>query len=108
MNWAAILIPIISGVIGGNVAGSSFKKFSLGATGNSFVGLLGGAAGAIVLGMLGGDGADSIPLTSQAGTLNMSALIAAIASGGIGGGVLMSVVGVLKQKVLKKRKTGSS
>lgn len=108
MNWAAILIPIISGVIGGNVAGSSLKKFSLGPTGNSFVGLLGGAAGAIILGMIGGAGVDSIPLTSQAGTINMSALVAAIGSGGIGGGVLMSVVGVLREKVLKKRKTGSS
>ncbi|WP_374075471.1 hypothetical protein [Bdellovibrio bacteriovorus] len=101
MEIVAILIPIISGIIGGNVAGSALKKFSLGPVGNSIVGLLGGAGGGALLGMFGG-GADPTPLTTSAGSVDIGALVAGIAGGGVGGGVLMSIVGLIKDKMAKR------
>ena len=36
-----LIIQLVSGAVGGNVAGSLMKKFSLGTLGNSLVGILG-------------------------------------------------------------------
>ena len=98
MDIVAMLIPIVSGVIGGNVAGSALKKYSLGPIGNSLAGLLGGAGGGALLGMMG---ADPTPLTTQAGGLDVGALISGIAGGGVGGGIFMSIIGVIKDKFVK-------
>lgn len=105
MEFLNILIPILSGIIGGNVAGGILKKFSLGPVGNSIVGLLGGAAGAQILGMLGaGPAPGAAPDVVNAGGVDIGSLVASIAGGGVGGGALMSIVGVIKDKFLNKNK----
>ena len=100
MEWLNVLIPIISGVVGANVAGSAMKKFDLGTVGNSIVGLLGGAAGALITSMLGGGdpGASGFPAATQAGGVDMGSIVASIVGGGAGGGVLMSLVGAIRNK----------
>ena len=40
-----IIISLVSGGVGGNIAGAILKNFSLGALGNTIVGLLGGGIG---------------------------------------------------------------
>jgi uncharacterized membrane protein YeaQ/YmgE (transglycosylase-associated protein family) len=40
-----LLIGLISGGVGGNIAGAILKKYSLGPLGNTIVGLLGGGIG---------------------------------------------------------------
>ena len=78
-----LIASLISGGVGGNLAGMLMKKFSLGTLWNTVVGVLGGAGGMQLLelvGMLGGEGG----------------LIANIAGSAVGGGVLMTIVSMVK------------
>ena len=50
-----IIIGLLSGAIGGNLAGALLKKFSMGTLWNSVVGILGGGIGAQLLNMAGLD-----------------------------------------------------
>ena len=49
MNWMPILIQLISGGVGGNIAGALLKKFNLGPIGNTIAGILGGVGGGQLL-----------------------------------------------------------
>ena len=63
--------------------------------GNSIAGVIGGGVGAQIIGGLvgGGTGTD----LAGAGGLDIGAIVGQIASGGVGGGVLMVIVGLIKQ-----------
>jgi uncharacterized membrane protein YeaQ/YmgE (transglycosylase-associated protein family) len=52
MNLVALIIQLISGAVGGNVAGSVLKQYDLGALGNSVAGIVGGGIGGQLLTML--------------------------------------------------------
>ena len=54
-NLLPLIVQLVSGAIGGNVAGSLMKKFSMGTLWNSIIGILGGGLGGQILGMLGLD-----------------------------------------------------
>jgi len=71
------------------------NQYSLGTVGNSIAGLIGGGVGAQIIGALagGGTGAD----IAGAGGLDIGSIIGQIASGGVGGGVLMVIIGLIKQ-----------
>ena len=69
MNLVSLIIQIISGAVGGNVAGGLLKQYDLGVLGNSIAGILGGGIGGQLLAML------------------------------IGGGVLMAIIGIIRQAV---------
>ena len=57
MSIVGLIVQLVSGAVGGNVAGAALKKFGLGTVGNSIVGILGGGLGGQILGMLGVGGA---------------------------------------------------
>lgn len=80
------LISLLSGAVGGNLAGALLKKFSLGTLWNSVVGILGGGLGAQLLGML---------------NVDVSGIIGNIAASGVGGAVLLVIVGVIKSAMAK-------
>jgi len=88
-----LIIQLVSGAVGGNVAGSLMKKFSLGTLGNSLVGILGGGLGGQLLGMLG--------VATASGGMDIGSIVGSLASGGVGGGALMVIIGVIKN-LLKK------
>ena len=95
--WGGIvglIIQLISGVAGANVVGLAMKQYDLGIVGNSIAGVIGGGIGAQIIGVLldGGEGAVVGPSGYAIGTL-----IAQVASGGVGGGALLVVVGLMKQ-----------
>ena len=97
--WGGIIgliIQLISGAVGGNIAGAAMKQYNLGTIGNSIAGLIGGGVGAQIIGALvgGGTGAD---LAGAGGGLDIGSIIGQIASGGVGGGILMVIVGLIKQ-----------
>lgn len=96
MNVVGLLIQLVSGAVGGNVAGALLKKFSLGPVGNSIVGILGGGLGGQILGMLGMGGAGQ-----GGGALDLGSILSSIAGGGVGGGVLMAIIGVIRKMVSK-------
>ena len=96
--WGGIvglIIQLISGAVGGNIAGSALKQYNLGTMGNSIAGIIGGGVGAQIIGALlgtGGTGAEA-----AAGSLDIGSIIGQIVSGGAGGGILMVIVGLIKQ-----------
>jgi len=93
----ALIIQLVSGAVGGNLAGGLMKKASLGTALNSVVGILGGGIGGQVLGMLGLGGAAA----AGAGSLDIATIISQVAGGGIGGGILLAIVGLVKSAMAK-------
>jgi uncharacterized membrane protein YeaQ/YmgE (transglycosylase-associated protein family) len=90
-----LIIQLISGAVGGNVAGSLMKNASLGPVLNSIVGVLGGGLGGQLLSMLGVGGAEA------AGSMDIASIITQVAGGGVGGGVLLAIVGLIKKAMAK-------
>ncbi|MFK7885956.1 MAG: hypothetical protein AB8G16_03745 [Gammaproteobacteria bacterium] len=87
-----LIISLLSGAAGGNIAGSAMKNFNLGTLWNSVVGILGGGIGGQLLSMIGVD---------AGGGMDIGGIIGSVASGGVGGGVLMAVVGMVKKMMAK-------
>jgi uncharacterized membrane protein YeaQ/YmgE (transglycosylase-associated protein family) len=94
MNILALIIQLVSGAVGGNVAGKLIKSIDLGTLGNSLAGILGGGLGGTLLGLLGLGAAPS-------GQLDLASVLGSVASGGVGGGVLMAIVGFIKNRMAK-------
>lgn len=90
-----LIISLLSGAVGGNVAGGALKNYNLGTIWNSVVGILGGGVGGQILsalGLLGGTGGS---------TLDIGSIVSNVAASGIGGGVLLVIVGLIKKMVAK-------
>jgi len=87
VDLTGLAVQLISGAVGGNVAGGLFKNISLGTLGNSIAGIGGGGLGGQILSMLGVGDAEA------AGSLDLSSILTSVA----GGGVLLAVVGVVKK-----------
>jgi len=94
------IIGLLSGAIGGNVAGSLMKKFSLGTLWNSVVGILGGGIGSKLLGILG-IGAAAATDTVGGGMPDIGTILGMAGSGVAGGGVLMAIIGMIKSAMNK-------
>jgi len=92
-NALAVIIQLVSGAAGGNIAGSLMKNQSLGTVGNSIAGIIGGGLGGQLLGMLG--------MSTGSGGLDIGSIIGSIAGGGVGGGVLMIIIGFIKKALGK-------
>jgi uncharacterized membrane protein YeaQ/YmgE (transglycosylase-associated protein family) len=77
-----MILTLISGGVGGNLAAAILKRFSLGPLGNTIVGLIGGG--------LGGQ------LVSAMAGAEPAGILGSIAGSTVGGGVLMAIVGLIK------------
>ena len=88
-----LIIQLVAGGVGGNVAGSMLKQYDLGTVGNTIAGVVGGGVGAQIIGQFLAGGAD----VTGGESLDIGSIIGQIASGGVGGGVLMVIVGLIKQ-----------
>ncbi len=84
MSWVTSLL---SGAVGGNVAGALLKNQSLGTMWNSVVGVLGGGLGGQLLGAIG--------LAPGGG------IVGNVASSAVGGAVVMAIVGFVKKAMAK-------
>ncbi|EIK73255.1 hypothetical protein PseBG33_3953 [Pseudomonas synxantha BG33R] len=88
----SLLVQIISGAVGGNIAGMT--KQSLGTGLNTFLGGVGGLVlGQIVAALTG---------TTSGEALDVAAVGSNIVGGGVGGLVLTWAVGFIKQKLAAK------
>jgi uncharacterized membrane protein YeaQ/YmgE (transglycosylase-associated protein family) len=87
-----IIINLVSGAVGGNVAGSVLKEQSLGTVGNSIAGILGGGIGGQILSMVLGAG------SAKTG-LDLGSIISSVASGGVGGVLGLFIIGFIKSKL---------
>jgi len=89
MNLVSLIISLVSGAIGGNVAGAAMKDKSLGTLGNSIAGIVGGGLGGAIL--------QAIGLWAQSGgSLDPGAIIGNIAGGGVGGAILLIIVSLIR------------
>lgn len=91
-----LIISLISGAAGGNIVGKVLKNLDLGTMGNSIAGILGGGIGSQIIAAMGGGGA-----AAAAGGMDVGSIISSLASGGVGGGVLMAIVGMIKSAMAK-------
>jgi len=94
-EYLPLIIQLVSGAIGGNLAASMKKDLSLGTIWNSIAGIVGGGLGAQLLGLLG-------VAVSGEGSLDIGNIIGSIAGGGVGGGILMAIIGMIKNAMTKK------
>ncbi len=88
----SLLVQIISGAIGGNVAGVT--KYSLGTGLNTVIGGVGG----LVLGQI----ISALTASSGGEALDVAVVGSNIIGGGIGGLVLTLIVGFIKNKLAAK------
>jgi uncharacterized membrane protein YeaQ/YmgE (transglycosylase-associated protein family) len=89
-----IIIQLISGAVGGNVIGTVMKNLNLGTLGNSIAGIVGGGLGGQLLGMAG-------MAPDAAAGMDISSILTSVAGGGVGGGVVMAIVGIVKKMMAK-------
>lgn len=91
MNVSSLVIQMIAGTIGGNVAGSAVRGWSLGVFGNSIAGLVGGVI----------DGQLVASILDAHGVTDPSSILANIAGGGVGGVIIMLLLGLLRSLTRK-------
>lgn len=89
------IISLLSGALGGNIAGALMKDSSLGTLWNSVVGIAGGGLGGVILGMLG------MGAAGGGEALDVANIVSNVASGGVGGGVVLAVVGLIRSAMAK-------
>jgi len=87
------IIQLISGGVGGNIAGVA-NKFSLGSTGNSIAGAIGG--------LLGGQGMEHFMSSGAADSIMQGVTGQAVGSG-VAGIVLTAIIGCIRN-ILAARK----
>ena len=93
MSLLPLIIQLISGAVGGNVAGAALKQYDLGTLGNSIAGILGGGIGGQLIALL----LPALAGAAQGGGLDAGAIAGQVAGGGVGGAVLLVIVGLIKQ-----------
>ena len=98
MDIVGLIIQLVAGAIGGNVAGKANGKFDLGGAGNSIVGAVGGLVlGQIVQRVTGGAvTADQAAAATQG--LDIAGILSRLIGGGAGGAVLSAIVGAIKNR----------
>ena len=96
-----LIVSLLSGAAGGNVAGAILKNISLGTLWNSVAGIVGGGLGGKLLGILVPSlGAVAASKTGGSG-IDIGAIIGQLAGGGVGGGVLMAIIGFVRSMMAK-------
>lgn len=105
MDIVNLIISLVSGAVGGNVAGAAMPDKNLGTAGNTILGLLGGGVGDFILKALGV--LATTQLTNATGAapstgLDLASILASIGAGGVSGGVLTAIIALIKDAVAKK------
>lgn len=95
MDILTLIIQLVSGALGGNVAGALMKNLSLGTVGNSIAGIVGGGLGGQILATL-----LNLPAVGG-GPLDIMAIVTQVLSGGVGGGVVMVIIGLIRSMMNK-------
>jgi len=86
-TWLPIVIQLVAGALGGNLAGRRGEGAGMGTAGNTLAGAAGGVGLAQLLQLLG--------LGAGGGGMDLASLLTSILGGGVGGGVLAAIIGAL-------------
>ena len=92
-----LFLNLVSGAIGGNALGRLIGSLNQGTVINSIAGVLGIGLGGSILSMLGAP--DMAGMAGDAAGMDIGALLGQVASGGVGGGVVLAIVGFVRSKM---------
>lgn len=98
------IISLISGAVGGNVAGAAMPQKSMGGIVNTIAGLIGGGVGEFILKAFGVISAMTATTAAGAPTgheLDFAQILSSIAAGGVSGGVLTGIITAIKDAIKK-------
>lgn len=106
MDNLSLILSLLSGAVGGNVAGKAMGDRDMGTVGNTVSGIIGGGIGDWVLkalGVLATSGATAaVAGTTGESHLDVTALVINIAVSALTGGGLTGILSVVKDSLLKK------
>jgi uncharacterized membrane protein YeaQ/YmgE (transglycosylase-associated protein family) len=102
MELINLIISLISGAVGGNVAGAATSEKNLGVLVNTIVGLIGGGAGDFILRALGILATTSATGGAAGGELDLTSILANIGISGVSGGALTAIITLIKDVIQKK------
>jgi len=92
-----LIVSLIAGAVGGNIAGMAVNRINQGTLINSLAGIVGGGLGGQILSLFG---AETLGAAATAGgTLDPTVLVGQMASGGVGGAVVLAVVGAIRNAI---------
>ncbi len=98
MDIVGLIIQLIAGAVGGNVAGKANAKFDMGGAGNSIVGAIGGVVLGQIVERLTGGAVTAEQAAAATQGLDIAAILSSLIGGGAGGAVLSAIVGALKNR----------
>ena len=107
MDILSLIVSLVSGAIGGNIAGAAMKEKTLGPVGNTISGVVGGGISNYILqalGILASAGIATATTTATGDTssgLDIGTLIGNIAGSGAGGAILTAIVALVKNATAK-------
>ena len=96
-----LVIQLVSGLIGGNLAGALLKKHSLGQSRNSMAGILGGAIAGQFLAMMDSPAPATADVAASSG-LDMATILVSVVASGAAGGLLMVLAGLANSLANKR------
>lgn len=98
MDIVGLIIQLIAGAVGGNVAGRANTKFNMGGAGNSIVGAIGGVVLGQIIERLTGGAVTADQAAAATQSMDIAGIISSLIGGGAGGAVLSAIVGALKNR----------
>ena len=98
MDIIGLIIQIVIGAIGGNMAGRASQKFDLGAAGNSIAGAIGGVILGQVVARVTGGAVTAEQAAAVAAQFDIAGLLTNVIGGGAGGAILTAIVGAIKNR----------
>lgn len=103
MDVLTFFISLISGAVGGNVAGAAIPEKNIGAIGNTVAGLIGGGLGDFILKALGVLATTTATTAAAGGSeLDLASLLTTIGVSGVSGGALTAIITLIKDAIQKK------
>ena len=97
MSWKDLFLILSQGPLAAIVVGRLIGSLNQGTVINLIAGILGGGLGGSILGMLGAP--DMAGMAGDAAGMDIGALLGQVASGSVGGGVLLAIVGFVRSKM---------
>jgi len=103
MEIVNLLISLISGAAGGNIAGAATTDKNLGPLFNTIAGLIGGGAGDFILKALGILATTHAAAPGATGSeFDLASLLTNIGVSGVSGGALTAIITLVKDALQKK------
>ena len=101
MDILTTIISLVSGAVGGNVAGATMPQKNLGPLVNTIAGLIGGGVGEFILQAFGVYTAASTAAATGGTELDFAQILSSIAAGGVSGGALTAIITAVKDAIKK-------